>query len=117
MWLRSLLPDEAGDEASALKSVFDLFEVTRKLLREKGRKAQTFSKIAIVVLNQKIRPFTAKWHRQSLAGTFSDSAKCQEFRCELVDVQQVLGCYAGMLAGVAGIEDFQELVNGPLDEL
>jgi len=31
-----------------------------------------FRKIAIVVLNQVIRPFTVKWHRLSLAGAFND---------------------------------------------
>lgn len=108
------LPDNVGDDASALESVYQLFDVTRQLLKGKGRKAQTFSKVAIVVLNQKIRPFTAKWHKQSKAGAFSDAAQCQEFRQELAGVQQVLGGYAGMLAKIAGVEGFQDFSDGPL---
>lgn len=111
------LADEDGDEATALASIFGLFEVTRKLLKEKGRKAETFSKIAIVVLNQKIRPFTARWHKLSLDDGFKDQATCEQFREELKDIQQVLSGYAGVLAQVANVEDFQDYEQGSLTQL
>ncbi len=111
------LPDEDGDEATALDSVYKLFSVTRELLKQKGRKAQTFSRIAIVVLNQKIRPFTARWHRRRLQGAFDDPAQCRQFREELKEIQKVLRGYAGLLAVAAGVEDFQELAQGPLERL
>ncbi len=108
------LPDDVGDEASALKSVFNLFAVTRSLLKEKGRKAEVFSKIAIIVLNQKIRPFTAKWHKPSMEDAFADPVKCVEFRQDLKGVQALLAGYAGLLAEVANVEDFQDLGQGPM---
>ncbi len=65
---------EIGDEAAALESVHDIVGITRQLLKEKGRKAETFSKIAVVILNQKLRRFTGAWHKRSLAGAFQDPA-------------------------------------------
>ncbi len=112
-----LLPDADGDEEAALKSVHNLFEITRKLLKQKGRKAQTFSKIAIVILNQKIRPFTAEWHKKSLAGVFDTPEGRQEFRKALKEIQNVLRGYAGLLSEIAGVEDFQGLSQGPVVEL
>ena len=46
--------------------------------------------MAIIILNQVIRPFTAKWHRLSEAGAFSEAAYCLEFRDELRDLQDRL---------------------------
>ena len=56
------LRDEHGDEKTALDSVFSLFSITRTIIKSHGRDCMEFTKIAIVVLNQIIRPFTAKWH-------------------------------------------------------
>lgn len=64
------LDAEHGDEKTALDSVYSLFSVTRQVLKTNTRNCTEFTKIAIVVLNQVIRPFTAKWHRLSLQGTF-----------------------------------------------
>ena len=63
------LPSEAGDESTALKSIYALFPVTREILRRRGRSAISFSKVAIPVMNQIVRPFTTKWHPQSLTGS------------------------------------------------
>lgn len=106
-----------GDEAAALGSIFSLFEVTRDLLKQKGRKAEVFSKIAVVILNQKIRPFTAKWHKRVLDNQLEKPEEKESFRKELEQIQGVLRGYAAMLANVAGVEDFQTLDQGPLQEL
>lgn len=98
-----------GDEETALKSVYSLFEITRKILREHGRDCGEFSKVAIVVLNQVIRPFTAKWHRLQIEGAFNDKGKISEFRTELDALQSVLRKYTKMLSDMAGIEDLTEL--------
>ncbi len=104
------LPAEHGDEATALSSVHALFGLTRDILRNRGgRHATEFAKIAIVVLNQKVRPFTTRWHKASLAGAFSDAAQCARFRAEFGDLQQVLVRYAGLLAALAGVEDLTRL--------
>jgi hypothetical protein len=104
------LAPEHGDEATALASVFKLFELTRGILRAPGRRgAKEFTKVAIVVLNQKVRPFTAKWHKLHLAGAFKEEARCAEFRTELAALQAVLVSYTRALADMAGVEDLTRL--------
>lgn len=100
---------EDGDEKTALDSIFSLFPITRDVLKNNTRHCTEFTKIAIVVLNQVIRPFTAKWHRLSLEGAFDDSVKCNEFRNDLEQLQIKLRQYTKMLAHMAGVEDFTEL--------
>ncbi len=103
------LPYNLGDDQTALDSVYSLFPVTREILRSRGRSTIRFSMIAIPVLNQLVRPFTAKWHRESLAGAFDDDEKCREFRRELASLQEELRNYNRMLAEIAGVEDLTDL--------
>lgn len=98
-----------GDEQTALDSVYSLFATTRSILKEKGRCAPTFSKIAIIILNQIVRPFTAKWHRESLQGAFGDPERCDQFRRELAELQKNMRKYAAMLANMAQVEDLTKL--------
>ncbi len=102
------LEDSQGDEETALKSVHSIFQLTREVIKNNGRHCIEFTKIAIVVLNQVIRPFTAKWHRLSVHGAFSNSDNCKEFRNELTELQSVLRAYTKMLADMAGVEDLTE---------
>jgi hypothetical protein len=99
------LPPEDGDEEAALQSVFVIFPLTREILRRHGSGAGEFAKLAIPVLNQIIRPFTAKWHRRSLAGAFQNSERCREFRDELAALQPRLRDYTRALADMAQVED------------
>jgi len=103
------LPSEAGDEKTALDSVYSLFPITREVLRRRGRGTIQFAKVAVPVLNQVVRPFTAKWHKESLAGAFDDSDKRREFREELALLQEELRNYNRMLAQVASVEDLTDL--------
>ena len=98
-----------GDEEKALESVYSLFPITREVLRRQGRGAISFTKIAVPVLNQVVRPFTAKWHKESLAGAFSNDEKCGEFRKELAALQEELRKYNRMLAELANVEDLTDL--------
>lgn len=103
------LPAEHGDEETALTSVYKLFGLTREIIRRNGRHCIEFTKIAVVVLNQIIRPFTAKWHKLSLVEAFKDSKQCDIFRKELADLQENLKKYSKMLADMAGVEDLTNL--------
>ena len=103
------LPSEAGDEKAALESVHSLFPITRGILHQHGRKTIEFSKVAIPVLNQIVRPFTAKWHKESLAGAFDDESSRKEFREELAALQSDLHNYNRLLAKIAGVEDLTDL--------
>lgn len=105
------LDDTHGDEKTALSSVFSIFSITRDVMKHNGRNCIEFTKIAVVVLNQIVRPFTAKWHGLSVSGAFDDDEKCKEFRVELAELQIVLRIYTKMLADMAGVEDLTELEN------
>lgn len=99
------LPFEYGDEKTALDSIYALFGITREILRRRGRETIQFSKIAIPVLNQVVRPFTTKWHKENLAGAFEHERKRKEFREELKILQSELRNYNSMLAKIADVED------------
>jgi hypothetical protein len=96
---------EDGDEATALESIHSIFEITREILKTKGKKAINFTRIAIVVLNQIIRPFTAKWHKKMLNNAFQISDECLTFREELDNLQLELIKYTRLLADLARVED------------
>ena len=109
------LPSKEGDEKTALDSIYSLFPTTRKILRRRGRKTIEFTKIAVPVLNQVVRPFTTKWHKESRAGAFNDKAKRKEFRDELENLQEMLQNYNRMLAKIAGVEDLTDLEEAEED--
>jgi hypothetical protein len=100
-------PDE-GDEAAALESVYELFPLTRETIRRNGRHCINFTRIAVVVLNQKVRPFTARWHPRMLAGELGEVDR-QAFRAELCDLQTDLRNYTRLLADLADVDDLTDL--------
>ena len=102
------LEETHGDEKTALKSVFSIFPITRQVIKENGKGCIEFTKIAVVILNQIVRPFTAKWHKLSVEGAFNKPEKCREFRGELTQLQSTLKKYTKMLADMADVEDLTE---------
>lgn len=108
---QQLLGDE-GDEQTALSSIYSIFPTTRGILKKKGRNAIQFTKIAIIILNQVIRPFTAKWHAISLKDGFAKAENQKVFRQELSLLQVALNNYTGMLSDIAGVENLTKLQEG-----
>ncbi len=104
-----VLGDYDGDEQTALTSIYSIFPTTQSIIKDNGRECIEFTKLAIVVLNQIVRPFTAKWHKISIETGFNDSDVCKQFRNELQDLQKVLNTYTVMLADMAGVEDLTNL--------
>lgn len=102
------LAEEDGDEKTALESVYQLFPITREVLKKHYRSDQ-FAKITIIVLNQIVRPFTAKWHKRSLDGAFKEPISRKEFREELDILQEHLRQYTRMLSEMADVEDLVDL--------
>ena len=94
---------------TALDSVYSLFGITRGVIKEQVPDCINFTRVAIVVLNQVIRPFTAKWHRKSLAGDFERESERVIFREELAALQVELRKYSRMLADIAEVEDLTDL--------
>ena len=103
------LDDTHGDEETALKSIYAIFPLTREVIKKNGRHCIEFTKIAVVILNQIVRPFTAKWHKLSVEGAFNKPEKCREFRGELTQLQSTLKKYTKMLADMAAVEDLTEI--------
>ncbi len=85
-----------GVEASALKSVYDLFERARTICAS-HIEARHFEPMVWHVLNHRVRPFTAKWHRRSSLPTFSALDATDEFRAELAELQPVLSLFDELL--------------------
>ncbi len=98
-----------GDEATALESIHKLFDITRTIIKHYGRDCIEFTKIAVIVLNQVIRPFTAKWHKMFLEGRFGKKVNRKTFRTELLALQKKLRKYTNMLADMASVEDLTSL--------
>ena len=103
------LPDDHGIEKTALDSVFSLFSITREVLKRSGPGCIKFTQIAVIVLNQVIRPFTAKWHKLSVEGAFDDPEKCKTFRQELTELQMELKKYTHLLSDLADVEDLTDM--------
>src|SRR5262249_54486517 len=89
----------SGDEETAAESVYGLFPKTRELM-EKHPDAKLFSEIALKMLNETLRPYTARWHGwmtegdgedgDKPGGRFRDEVTRRMFRTELRDLQPLL---------------------------
>ncbi len=77
----------SGVEKTALESIVQLFRLTRELLRKYGPQSRHFATICVEVINVRIRPFTARWHKWSEAGRLDGDDGRHEFRGELWDLQ------------------------------
>ena len=102
---------EEGDEQTALDSIHSIFGTTREILKRYGSSCIEFTKISVVILNQIIRPFTAKWHKKSIEKAFENSDECLEFRKELETLQEQIRNYTRLLSDIAEVEDLTELEN------
>lgn len=102
------LPKGQGEEEAALASIHSLFTTTREVLKSQGRDCIQFSKVAVIVLNQVLRPFTNKWHKAFEEGNLSDEQRAT-FRGDLTQLQSKLLAYTHILADIAGVEDLSEL--------
>jgi hypothetical protein len=78
-----------GDEKTALKSVYDLFQQTRDICGEHAP-CRHFETLAWHILNTHVRPFTAKWHRESERGTLGALDGTDDFRAELGTLRPLL---------------------------
>ena len=103
------LPSEQGDEKAALDSAYSLFHTTRSILHQYGRGVVEFTKVAVPVLNQVVRPFTTKWHKESQSDAFDHEEKRLEFRKDLEILLMDLRNYSRLLAEIAGVEDLTDL--------
>lgn len=114
------LGSEDGILREALTSLYNIFNITRQVLREAGpeiaKGSQSLGSISIDVLNKGLRPFLVKWHpilknyeeRKPSDVTTVDHEraweKAAELREELEQVRYQMTIYVSALAQIAGIE-------------
>ncbi len=115
-------PLEEGDGIlrEALTSLYNVFGITRQILREAGPEIakghQSFGAIAIDVLNKGLRPFLVKWHpllkayeeQKPVDKTTVEHEQLwergKELRKELNQVREQMVIYVKALAIIAGVE-------------
>lgn len=111
---------EDGILREALTSLYNVFNITRQILREAGpeiaKGPNSLGAIAIDVLNVGLRPFLAKWHprlkqyeekRPTELSTVDHERAWEhvvELRKELEQVRQQMAIYVAALAKIAGID-------------
>jgi hypothetical protein len=115
-------PDE-GLLREALTSLYSLFGTTREILRRhgpsvarpKGDATLSFGQLAVLILNDVVRPVLAAWHPKLLdyestrtVETSPAEHECRweksgELRQVLAAVRTALAGYAALLAEVAGV--------------
>lgn len=88
-----------GVEASALSSLHGLFEKTRSL-SSNGSEGVHFEFCAWFVLNEIVRPFSAKWHPRQERGMLNALDTTDEFRAELTHVQSYLRLFDELLVDI-----------------
>lgn len=98
-----------GTEKAALASIYQVFPLTREIIRRNGRHCVNFARIAVVVLNQMVRPFTTKWHVPLEGSDPLTPTQAAAFRVELLHLQTALRKYTRLLADMAGVEDLTDL--------
>ncbi|EOW6612667.1 hypothetical protein [Vibrio fluvialis] len=103
--------DDSGSEKAALDSVYQLFPITRDVIKSNGRHCIQFTKIAVIVLNQIVRPFTSKWHSVISVNEYMTDVQKASFRQELKTLQIELVTYSRMLADLADVEDLSDIMT------
>ena len=94
------LPYQHGVEARALGSLWEVFGHARDAIKQNPG-CETFAARATEVLNQVVRPLTAKWHRAYEEGRLNGRDGADEFRGELQAVQRRLREFAAELHQMA----------------
>jgi hypothetical protein len=122
------LGPEEGLLREALSSLYSLFGTTRAILRQhgptvaqaKGKGTYSFGRLAVIILNEVLRPVLAKWHPllldyensrppgKSQSEYERDWPKAAELRGVLAELREPLGQYAALLAEVAGVPPLVE---------
>ena len=93
------LPYQYGIEARALESLWEIFSLARKAMKDHpGCAALT---ITTEMLNVDLRPVTAKWHRAYHSGLLNSRDGANEFRADLAAVRLKLVAFSIELQDMA----------------
>jgi len=93
----------SGDEATALDSLYRLFQIVRDLEKKHGVGGFVSASLTSFVLNSDIRPVTARWHKMKLEGKLHPEDLRREFRATLLILQPRLRAFQKLLLRIAGV--------------
>jgi len=115
------LEENEGILREALTSLYNVFGITRQILREAGpeiaKGPQSFGAVAIDVLNKGLRPLLVKWHpilkayeeRKPTERTSVEHERLweheKELRNEINKVREQMAIYVSVLGKIAGVEE------------
>ncbi len=83
------LPYQHGVEKEALQSLYQIFGQAREMIKANSG-CEEFADLAIQMLNQDIRPVTAKWNPLEVRGDLDSRDGAEEFRSDLERLQEKL---------------------------
>ncbi|MBZ9814757.1 patatin-like phospholipase family protein [Mesorhizobium sp. CA7] len=105
-----------GVEARALESLWEVFGLARKAMKDHPGCAK-FASETTRMLNVDLRPVTAKWHRAHQAGLLDSRDGANEFRADLAAVQAKLTTFSLRLQEIAyGTASPDEMTPGAVDD-
>ena len=122
-----LISDSEGDDGVMLRSLYDLFQITRSSIseieptrplpsREQG--TDTVETYALAMLNHDLRPFLSKWHPQWDTWQKANPDKLcadweghQLFRSELKLLQEKIRVRAHGLGEIAGVPQVERFLH------
>jgi hypothetical protein len=102
------LLEDRGDEESALASIYRLFDITRDIIKEHGRNAETFSMLSLCLLNMVIRPFTSRWHKIFRKNSINEDNQ-KVFREELNELQLLINKFSGVLLQMSKVNSYEDI--------
>jgi hypothetical protein len=94
------LPYQHGVDARALESLWEVFGQAREAMK-KYPGCNQFADAVTEMLNVHLRPITAKWHRAYAEGRLNARDGADEFRGDLIKVQDKLRGFAARLHEMA----------------
>lgn len=107
------LPYQYGIEVRALESLYELFTIARRAIKDYPG-CQQFAQITTNMLNVEIRPMTAKWHRAHKAGILDSRDGSNEFRSELAKLQVKLANFSLVLQMMAYQTQIKDELTPPV---
>lgn len=123
------ISDAQGDDNLVLKSLYDLFQASRKSIMEmeptrvlpsRRKNLDTVETYVLTMLNQDLRPFLSKWHpiwdawqRANPGAPSSDWPQHITFRNDLKILQPKIRARAIGLGEIAGVPRIEQLMNAP----
>ena len=101
-----------GDEATTLDSLVSMFRTVREVCRKAGAGAAVSLGVADVMLNQLLRPLTARWHKLKLEGKLNPEDLRRKFRSDLAGLRPGLELICGVFHVLATGRRYEHVVSG-----